>query len=151
LHCVDLRLKNLQSCCRFFYSLKEILLNQGFNKIISMLLTLHKIALGMKWCRPLAILLGITGLAGVLASLFVVNENLGHLLEPSLILTLWGMMLFSFIQLFQKIPPPVLPHDDFLTRLGTRIILAIYTLLAFLVILVSCILLWMSFRLISLQ
>jgi len=45
----------------------------------------------------------------------------------------------------------VLPHDDFLTRLGTRIILAIYTLLAFLVILVSCILLWMSFRLISLQ
>ena len=116
-----------------------------------MLLTLHKIALGMKWCRPLAILLGITGLAGVLASLFVVNENLGHLLEPSLILTLGGMMLFSFIQLFQKIPPPVLPHDDFLTRLGTRLILAIYTLLAFLVILVSCILLWMSFRLISLQ
>jgi len=116
-----------------------------------MLLTLHKIALGMKWCRPLAILLGITGLAGVAASLFVLNKNLGHLLEPSLILTLWGMMLFSFIQLFQKIPPPVLPHDDFLTRLGTRIILAIYTLLAFLVILVSCILLWMSFRLISLQ
>ena len=115
-----------------------------------MLLTLHTIAKSLKWCRPLSIFLGIAGLAGVAISLFAASGSLGHLLEPALVLTLWGMMLFSFIQLFQHIPPPVLPHDDFLTRLGTRFILAGYTILALLVLVVTGVLLWMSFRLINL-
>ena len=115
-----------------------------------MLFTLHKIAQSIKWCRSLTVVLVIAGLAGVAMSLFAASGSLGHLLEPALVLTLWGMMLFSFIQLFQNIPPPVLPHDDFLTRLGTRFILAGYTILAFLVLVVTCILLWMSFRLINL-
>ena len=115
-----------------------------------MLLTLHRIAKSIKWCRSLAVVLAIAGLAGVAISLFAASGSLGHLLEPALVLTLWGMMLFSFIQLFQRIPPPVLPHDDFLTKLGTRFILAGYTILAFLVLVVTCILLWMSFRLINL-
>lgn len=105
----------------------------------------------MTWCRPIAIILVLAGLGGSFASLFINNGNLGHWLEPSLVFTLWGMMLFAFIQLFQRIPPPVLPHDDFITRLGTRMILACYTLLAFLVVLVSCILVWMSYRLIYLD
>ena len=116
-----------------------------------MLFTLHKIACRLLWCRPLTVLLAGAGLAGIAASLFAGNGSLGHLLEPSLVLTLWGMMLFSCLQLFRHIPPPVLPHDDFLTRLGGRIILALYTLLAFLVVVVTCVLVWMSYRLIYLD
>ena len=116
-----------------------------------MLFTLHRIATRLLWCRPLAIFLGLAGFAGGMASLFIGNGSLAHLLEPSLVLTLWGMMLFSFIQLFQQIPPPVLPHDGFLTRLGTRMVLAAYSILALLVIIVTCVLLWMSFRLITLE
>jgi hypothetical protein len=44
----------------------------------------------------------------------------------------------------------VLPHDDFLTKLGTRILLALYSLLALLVVLVTIVLVWMSFRLMTL-
>ena len=116
-----------------------------------MLLALHKLACQITWCRPLTLLLVVSGLGGTLVSLFVNNGSYAHWLEPSLVLTLWGMMLFSFIQLFQRIPPPVLPHDDFMARLGTRILLACYTVLAFLVVLVSCILVWMSYRLIYLD
>jgi hypothetical protein len=116
-----------------------------------MLLTLHRFAVRIKWARPVAIVLGLAGLAGLIASLFASGGNLGHLLEPSLVLMLWGMMLFSFIQLFQRIPPPVLPHDDFMTRLGGKIILACYSSLAFLVVVVSCALAWMSLRLIYLD
>ena len=116
-----------------------------------MLLTLHRFAVRLRWCRPLALVLMLGAVAGVFASLFAAGGTLGHLLEPALVLLLWSMMLYSFIQLFQRIPPPVLPHDDFLTRLGSRILLAVYTLLALLVIIVSCVLLWMSLRLIGLQ
>lgn len=115
-----------------------------------MLILLHKIACRMQWARPVVLLFVITGLAGAIASLFAGDGSLGYLLEPSLVLSLWGLMLFSFVQLFTHIPPPVLPHDDFLTRLGTRIQLALYTLLAFLVVVVTVVLAWMSFRLFSL-
>ena len=116
-----------------------------------MLLFIHNLARRLHWSRPVAVLLSITGLAGTAASLFVSGGSLGHLLEPSLVLTLWGMMLYATLQLFQTIPPPVLPHDNFLTRLGTRIILALYSLLAFLVVLLTCVLVWLSFRLIQLD
>ena len=113
-----------------------------------MLLTLHRLALCLKRARPVAIVCGLTGLVGVMASLFAGDSSYGYMLEPSIVLMLWGMMLFSFIQLFQHIPPPVLPHDDFMARLGGRIILACYSGLAFLVVVVSCALAWMSLRLI---
>jgi len=38
-----------------------------------------------------------------------------------------------------------------MTKLGTRILLALYSLLALLVVLISIILVWMSFRLITLE
>jgi hypothetical protein len=116
-----------------------------------MLLTLHRFAISIKWARPIAIVWGLAGLAGLIVSLFAAGGSQGHLLEPSLVLMLWGMMMFSFIQLFQRIPPPVLPHDDFMARLGGRIILACYSALAFLVVVVSCALVWMSLRLIFLD
>lgn len=116
-----------------------------------MLLTLHKIARRLVWCRFLALVLAAVGITGTVASLFAGKGNLSSLLEPSLVLTLWGMMLFAFIQLFRRIPPPVLPHDSFMTKLGTRIVLAGYTLLAFLVVIVTCTLFWMSLKLISVQ
>ena len=116
-----------------------------------MLFTLHKLALRLRWSNPLGILLALSGLVGVFISLFVGNGRYGQWLEPALVLVLWGMMLYSFLRLFQRIPPPVLPHDDFLTRLGNRMVLGLYTLLAFLVILVSAVLVWMSARLIMLD
>lgn len=115
-----------------------------------MLLFIHNLARRLRWSRPVAVLLAVAGLAGVAASLFAGDGSLGHLLEPSLVLTLWGMMLYATLHLFQHIPPPVLPHDDFLTKLGTRIVLALYTLLAFLVLLITAVLAWMSFRLVTL-
>lgn len=116
-----------------------------------MLFTLHRIARRLAWGRPLALILAAAGIAGAVISLFSGNDRLSPLLEPSLILALWGMMLFAFIQLFRRIPPPVLPHDSFMTKLGARMVLAGYTLLAFLVVIVTCILLWMSLKLISVQ
>lgn len=116
-----------------------------------MLLALHRIAHRLHWCRPLAIVLVAAGLAGVAASLFAGGGRFAHLLEPFLVLTLWGLMLYATLTLFRSVPPPPLPHDDFMTRLGTRIILALYSLLALLVVVVACVLVWMSFRLITLE
>jgi len=116
-----------------------------------MLVALHRIVLRLGWCRPMAAVLIAAGLAGIAVSLFAAGGRYGHLLEPMLVLTLWGMMLFATLQLFRQIPPPVLPHDDFMTKLGTRILLALYSLLALLVVLISIILVWMSFRLITLD
>lgn len=115
-----------------------------------MLYRLHRLARRLMGLRPLTIALVILGLAGGLASLFAADEALAHWLEPSLVLTLWGMMLFAFIQMFQAIPPPVLPHDDFLTRLVTRTKLALHSVLAGLVLVVTGMLLWMSVRLFTL-
>ena len=116
-----------------------------------MLLALHRIVLRLGWCRPLAGILIAVGLAGIAVSLFAGAGRHEHLLEPMLVLTLWGMMLYATLQLFRQSPPPVLPHDDFMTKLGTRIVLALYSLLALLVLLVSLVLVWMSFRLITLE
>ncbi len=115
-----------------------------------MLVLLHRIVLRLGWCRPVAAVLIAAGLAGIVVSLFAGSGLYGHLLEPTLVLTLWGMMLFATLQLFRQIPPPVLPHDDFLTKLATRILLALYSLLALLVVLVTIVLVWMSFRLMTL-
>lgn len=115
------------------------------------MLTLHQIALRIRWCRSIAILFGLAGLSGFVASLFMEGGRYGHWLEPSLVLILWGMMFFTFIQLFQRIPTPALPQDDFITRLGSRILLFFYSLLALAVVIVSLILVWMSYRLIYLD
>ena len=117
----------------------------------TLLLTLHNIAVKLRWCRSVAGIVALLGVGGVFVSLFLAAGNYGHLLEPSLVVTLWGMMLFAFVQLFQQIPPPVLPQDDFITRVGSRLILALYSLLALLVVLVTLVLLWMSYRLIYLE
>ena len=134
------RPKNLQSCCRFFYT-----------RDLIVLFLLHKLACRLQWAGPIAILLAALGFAGVLLSLLGDPSRYSAWLEPALVLVLWGMMLYAFLNLFRRIPPPVLPHDDFLTRLGSRIVLALYTLLAFLVVLVTLVLVWMSTRLILLD
>lgn len=113
-----------------------------------MLLTLHRLARRLLWARPVSIILVVLGLGLTLASLFGPVDRFGHWLEPSFSLTLWGMLLFAFIQLFQHIPPPVLPQDDFLTRLGSRISLALYSLLALAFVITSLALFMMSVRLI---
>jgi hypothetical protein len=113
-----------------------------------MLLTLHRLARRLLWARPVSIILVILGLGLTLTSLFGPVDRFGHWLEPSFTLTLWGMMLFAFIQLFQRIPPPVLPHDDFLTRLGSRISLALHSLLALVFLLTTLALFMMSVRLV---
>ena len=116
-----------------------------------MLLTLHRIASRLQGVKPLTMLLVAAGLAGTLASLFAGGGAYAHWLEPSLILTLWGMLTFAYLQLFRQIPPPVLPHDTFLVRLGTRFLLLLYTLLALLVVIVAAVLLFMSLRLASIS
>lgn len=70
-------------------------------------------------------------------------------LALALSVTLWALMLFAFIRLFQSIPAPVLPQDSFFERLAARCKLALYQLLALGVAGLGLVLVVMSLKLLS--
>src|SRR5690606_377527 len=99
----------------------------------------------LPWCLGL-------GVAGVgLSAYALIEPSSPHsaLLRLSLLLTLWSLMLFSFIRLFQEIPPPVLPKDRFLERLRARVKLGLYQLLALGVVVLGVVLLGASLKLLN--
>ena len=96
------------------------------------------------WCY----LLGLA--SGALALLLLVRDNSSQqALGIALGVTVWALMLFAFIRLFQSIPPPVLPKDSFFERLRSRCKLALYHVLAVGVGLVAVALVAMSLKLLS--
>lgn len=115
-----------------------------------MLLRLHKIALKISFLRPVSIILTMGALVLAVYCLIIDSIFTAGALEPAIVTALWGLLLFAFVQIFQVIPPPVLPHDGFIKKLKTRIQLALYTLLAFVVVATSILLFWMSLRLLFL-
>lgn len=113
-----------------------------------MLLRLHKLALRLRPALPWCYLVGFGSAACAVAVLF--RENSTQLaLGLSLGLSVWALLLFAFIRLFQTIPPPVLPKDSFLERLWSRIRLGLYHLLALGVVIIGLVLVSLSLKLIS--
>jgi hypothetical protein len=70
-----------------------------------------------------------------------------NLLEPSIVVALWGMLLLASSELFQHLPDPALPNDSFMQRILSRIKLLFFSLLAIVVLFVGILLLWLSLRL----
>ncbi len=94
-------------------------------------------------------MLGFGGLALATAVLFQIDATPSLSLGVALGLTVWALLLFAFIRLFQSIPPPVLPKDTFFERLRGRCKLALYHLLAVGVLVVGAAVLSMSVKLLT--
>lgn len=113
-----------------------------------MLLRLHRLALRLRPFLPLCYVLGFGG--AVLALWLILRDDTSPaLLNLALGVTIWSLMLFAFIRLFQAIPPPVLPGDSFFVRLRARCKLALYHLLAIGIAIVGIVLAGMSLKLLS--
>jgi phosphoglycerol transferase MdoB-like AlkP superfamily enzyme len=114
-----------------------------------LLLRLHRLA---RWLRPLLPWCHAIGFGAAALALYLVfrdDSGATQLLAVALGVTVWALMLFAFIRLFQSIPAPVLPGDSFLERLRARCKLGLYQLLALSVLLVSLALVVMSLKLLS--
>jgi cytochrome b561 len=110
---------------------------------------LHKLALELRPVLPFCYLLGFGGAAFTAYLLFRESAHSSQWLGVALGLTVWALLLFAFIRLFQSIPPPVLPGDSFFERLWSRCKLALYHVLAFGVVIIGVVLLSMSLKLLS--
>lgn len=114
-----------------------------------LLFRLHKLALELRPLLPLCYLLGFSGAVLSTYLLFREASSSSQLLGVALGLTVWALLLFAFIRLFQSIPAPVLPGDSFLERLWSRCKLALYHMLALGVVIIGAVLLSMSLKLLS--
>ncbi len=114
------------------------------------LFRLHKFAQTLlplrKWCVFFAVAGMLTGAYSLFREATIDSPSL----RMAIVLTLWSLLLFAFIQLFQKIPAPVLPKDRFLDRLRSHIKLGLYQLLALGVAGLGIVLITMSFKLLLL-
>jgi hypothetical protein len=114
------------------------------------LFRLHKLA---QQLRSLRIGCLLAALAGVVLSVFALlraDDAASALLRIAIVLTLWSLLCFAFIQLFQNIPAPVLPKDRFIERLRGHIKLGLYQLLALCVATLGVLLISMSLKLLLL-
>jgi hypothetical protein len=112
---------------------------------------LHKLALELRPFLPLCYFLGFGGSGLTLYLVFGDKAASSQLLGVVLGLTVWALLLFAFIRLFQSIPSPVLPGDSFFERLLSRCKLALYHLLAVGVLLMGLALGAMSLKLLSIS
>lgn len=114
-----------------------------------LLYRLHTLALRLwhlrSWCLAGALL-------GVLLAGYALLQNGDEptlLLRLALVLTLWALLLFSFLSLFRFPPPLLLPHDRLWERVRTRFRLVGYHLLAAMVAFTGLTLLSMSLKLMA--
>lgn len=114
-----------------------------------LLLRLHKLALRLQFLLPWCYCLVFGGVLLALTALYVGGVAPSARLTLGLGLSLWALLLFAFIRLFQSIPPPVLPKDTFFERLKSRVKLWLYHLLALGVLVVGVALVAMSLKLLS--
>jgi hypothetical protein len=114
-----------------------------------LLLRLHKLALELRPFVPLCYFFGFGGSALTMYLVFLDTAASTQVLGVVLGLTVWALLLFAFIRLFQSIPSPVLPGDSFFERLWSRCKLALYHLLALGVLLMGLALAAMSLKLLS--
>ena len=94
------------------------------------LFRLHKLANHLLPLRTGCLLLALTGILSSVFALLSAQDQSSPLLRIAILVTLWSLLLFAFIQLFKKIPAPVLPKDPFVDRLRGHVKLGLYRLLA---------------------
>jgi hypothetical protein len=114
------------------------------------LFRLHKFAQTLLPLRKLCVLLALAGVLAVVYSLLRNDSVAAPVLRIAIVLTLWSLLLFAFIQLFQNIPAPVLPKDHFIDRLRSHLKLGLYQLLALAIAALGILLVMMSFKLLLL-
>ena len=114
------------------------------------LFRLHKFARRLQPLRNWCLLLAFAGVCLSAFALLRAGNEASTQLRVGILLTLWSLLFFAFIQLFQNIPAPVLPKDRLLDRVRSRIKLALYQLLALGVVTVGILLVSMSLKLLLL-
>ena len=70
-------------------------------------------------------------------------------LRLGVLLTIWPLMLFTCLQCFRQLPPPVLPKDPLFVRAGSRLRLWFYHGMALAVGVMGLILLSISLKLLG--
>jgi hypothetical protein len=99
-----------------------------------LLFRLHKIALALLPLTAASLLLTALGCGMVVLTLLTDSAAQSPLLRVAILFTLWNLMVFAFVRLFQAIPPPVLPQLGWLEKAWLRCKLGFYYLLALTVI-----------------
>lgn len=112
-----------------------------------LLLHLHRLALRLLALRPFCLALAAGGLLSGIYAALSDNSPWSWQLRLSLILSIWSLMLYAFLQLFRELPPPVLPQLGWFERLRDRLRLLAYQALALLVLGLTLLLLQMSLKL----
>ena len=100
--------------------------------------------------RPIRIILVVFTFIALLLTaylLIVPTTFTPNALEPSILATLWGMLLLANSELFQKLPGPVRAKDSFMQRILSRCKLFFYGFLAIATLFVTVLLVWISLRL----
>lgn len=115
-----------------------------------MLETLHRLATSLSGFKPLVIAGILIFSALAVFGLFTTTPETESLLNSSILGTIWTLLIFSFLQLFQSIPPHPATADGFFKSLCLRTKRGLYYLLSLLMISTTLALLWMSLRLIML-
>jgi hypothetical protein len=115
-----------------------------------LLFRLHKIALALLPMTTFSLVLTALGVGMVVLTLLTESDAQSPLLRVALLFTMWNLLVFAFVRLFQAIPAPVLPHLGWLEKAWIRCKLAFYYLLAFAVIATGLGLLSLSFKLLLL-
>lgn len=110
---------------------------------------LNKLALRLFAFRKTFLVLAAIGLVSGLYAAVTDNDLESWQMRLSLIFSLWALLLFSYAQLFRKIPPPVLPNLRLMERLRDRFRLVCAQVLAIFVVIVTLVMLQMSLKLLT--
>ncbi len=103
-----------------------------------------------KLLRPIRIaLLILTFLALLLTAYSLVVQSAFSLrvLEPAIVVSLWGMLLLASTELFQQLPSPFLDGESFLQAWFKRLKRFLFACLALIFVFVCTLLSWLSIRL----
>jgi hypothetical protein len=115
-----------------------------------MLERLHQIAIRLIAFKPLVIFGILLFSILTMISLITTNPESDSFLNASILGTIWTLLLYSFLQLFQSIPRLPDASDGFFKSIIVKIKRGLYFLLSLAIIMTTIALLWMSFRLILL-
>lgn len=113
----------------------------------NLLAFLNRLARALKPVRAALLILTFFALLLTAYSLLVRSAFTLNLLEPSIVVSLWGMLFLATTELFLHPPDSVLPKDPFFQRVLSRLKLFFFSLLALIVLLVGILLVWLSLRL----
>lgn len=115
-----------------------------------LLLRLHRFALRLRPFLPWFYASALAGAAVAAILLFLPGSaHSAQALAIALGISVWALLFYACIRLFQTIPPPVLPKDTRLERLWSRCRLLLYQVLALAVIVLALVLIAMTLKLLG--